>query len=516
MKNRTFYYIVIGLLLILSLINIIFYFTLGIKKKEVYIPIVTISGVVVFNEYEEGLILVIASDEKTYLSNSRQRKIFSLDGKVIVALDKPGSFSLRVPAKSGKIYLEAVNINRRSPIYASYSKNPLQVETGDIRGIVLELPAVISLKEKDAKTPTVTISGNIIFKNYKTGVIFIEARSKDSIKTNAPADIATAMIPAPGYYEVKVPKDIGEIYLTAINFAQRFITKPTPDTPGGYYSKNPIKVKSKDIKNINIEITSTPQSQFIQSVTKMGDYKGSTIPISGIVRFPNYKNGLILVMAKDNSITSGNFLEGNIALAKLDKPGYFSLNVPENSGNIYLYAVNLDRLDIDLIEPKASDALLSKVSIPPYGAYLKNPVKVGTDAISNIEIEISLKNFLLPSFIRQTVVPTIRITGRVNFKDYKSGPIVITARSKKNFDENLLPDLAMTYIEAPGSYVLNVPKEIGEVYIEAINYINSTDIRSTPPPDAPYGVFSNNPVRVEISDLEDIDIDLVFKEKIKK
>ncbi len=375
MKNRLFTTILVFLLLF-SILNIIFYLLL-VKKRSIQRPMVTISGEVSFDDYKEGSILVIISDEKTHLKKLRQTDIFSFQDKTIVVLNEPGPFTLKVPADIGRVYIEAVNLDITPPtetiysdvIYTAYSKNPIEVNADDIEGIVVEFPRII--------------------------------------------------------------------------------------------------------------------------VPKAKDYQGATVSISGNVQFSNYRDGLILVMAKNAPISSNNFLGHSIAAVELDKPGYFTLTVPENLGDIYLYAVNLSK---------------QKSFLPPFGESLKNPIKVGADDISNVDIVFKSWQILAAPFIKQVSRPTIKLTGNVTFKDYKDGPIVITARSKKNLYENSLPDLAMTHIPAPGPYILDVPKEIGEAYIEAVNYNPPLDLTSAPLPDSPYGAYSNNPILIESTNLTDIDI----------
>lgn len=106
--------------------------------------------------------------------------------------------------------------------------------------------------------PTVIISGTIIYGDYKSeadSVVSLRARSK---KDTNRADIARSIIPGPGAYSLKVPKDFGEVYVDAVvvkrGRGRRRAFPLRPDSPRGDYPHNPVKVGSSDIQNVDIRI----------------------------------------------------------------------------------------------------------------------------------------------------------------------------------------------------------------------------------------------------------------------
>ncbi len=113
------------------------------------------------------------------------------------------------------------------------------------------------------KGPTVTISGSIIFKDYKKGLISIEVHAKEPKPGAQPFDqiiIAFERIQKPGFYKIKVPKKIGKVYIIARNLDIEDISKMPmhrsfPIGIGDYYVENPIRVGNDDINGLDIELT---------------------------------------------------------------------------------------------------------------------------------------------------------------------------------------------------------------------------------------------------------------------
>jgi hypothetical protein len=104
------------------------------------------------------------------------------------------------------------------------------------------------------KGPTVTISGNIIIKDYDKGLIDIKVLSK--ALNRGQFIIALKKIPEPGFYEISVPEKIGKVYV----IARDLDTERPSNIAGsgssyrGAYAKNPIRVDSQDIRGIDIDI----------------------------------------------------------------------------------------------------------------------------------------------------------------------------------------------------------------------------------------------------------------------
>lgn len=116
------------------------------------------------------------------------------------------------------------------------------------------------------KGPTVTLSGNIVFQDYKKGYIEIMVLAKKPEEIIRRLDqfiIALERIPKPGLYKIKVPKKMGEVYIIASNFdtnldIQNVPNIPMPKSPPafgrGKYVKYPLNVGDEDINGLDIEI----------------------------------------------------------------------------------------------------------------------------------------------------------------------------------------------------------------------------------------------------------------------
>lgn len=85
------------------------------------------------------------------------------------------------------------------------------------------------------------------------------------------------------------------------------------------------------------------------------------------------------------------------------------------------------------------------------------------------------------------------VTGKVIFDGYKSGTIYILA--KRTPRKELIPDIAMTILSSPGTYMIKVPTHIDKVSLIAVNspeaysgFAFSSKL--------PFGVCIKNPVRI--------------------
>ncbi len=108
------------------------------------------------------------------------------------------------------------------------------------------------------KGVTVTVSGKIDYPGYKAGErIVISVRSHPvsqppAGRSDMLPDIALMTISHPGNYSLKVPQNIGDIYMTArvIPIGENI---PNKNAPKAKYSGGlPIKVGTKDISGIDM------------------------------------------------------------------------------------------------------------------------------------------------------------------------------------------------------------------------------------------------------------------------
>lgn len=222
----------------------------GIEKdKKVFLfmdkyhgPTVTLSGMVVFPDYAGGAITIFAS-----------RRYSGPPDIILAEIPSPGKYSVKVPKDLGDIHLRARSFApgekpNRSITGASgrYRNNPLKIGSIDIKGVDIVITQTSFLIMDFYLGPTVTVSGKVIFPDYKSGEIAISFSSKNQ----TPTDIALLIIPRPGEYTIKVPKNFGDVYLQAKSFNS---TGETPlNSRVARYKQNPLKVSRYDIKGIDV------------------------------------------------------------------------------------------------------------------------------------------------------------------------------------------------------------------------------------------------------------------------
>lgn len=112
------------------------------------------------------------------------------------------------------------------------------------------------------KGPAITISGNILFKGYEKGRILIRVIAMQPKEGLMPREdqfeIAQEILAKPGPYEIKIPRRIGKVYITASNIGMEDNAEILPpellSIIVGEYAGNPLKVSTKNIKGVDIEL----------------------------------------------------------------------------------------------------------------------------------------------------------------------------------------------------------------------------------------------------------------------
>lgn len=322
----------------------------------------------------------------------------------------------------------------------------------------------------------VTVSGKVTYDAYAGGNITVTARSYDTQESGSPKVYVTATIPSPGNFQLKLPADCGKIFIEAANVAAEG-GQSEIDSPRGDYEYNPLVIGTSDIGNVNIALS--PSRAFL-----MDAYKGHAVTISGSVEFDDYSKGPIFIIASQDGLTYTDKEAIPVSKARIEQPGVYKLNVPENAGDIFIEAINLEsgkrRLDIG----------------DPRGQYPDNPVAVGAQDLDNIDIALKRGIKLV---MNRYSGDTVTISGKVIFDKYESGPITVSASTKSDGP----PDITFVEILRPGDYSISVPKNIGPVYLRAVN-ISARDRR--PRFEIPRGQHQGNPLPIGSGSVKDIDI----------
>lgn len=352
---------------------------IGITDRESSIKI---SGRIIFNEYKNGVILVMAKSQNLFMKRSPPDIGFTL-------LSSPGEYTLEVPKNIGEIYLESVNTQDifQGPSssfdvpYGAYINNPLKISSSNIKNVDItinkEIPTPRNTFMSSYRGPTVTVSGKIDFEFWfenPKGLIYIIARSEDAYKKNSYPDIEIKAISTVGEYTIKLPKNIGKIYIETVAMKEGDVhLKPVIDSPVGTYIHNPINIGSQDVKDVNISLLKSKASL-------MSTYNGPTVSISGRVYFDNYEKDVIWIIARSEVGYRRDFYPDMIATV-IPRPGRYSLKLPKNIDKVYIEAANVPEAQTHGDHPPAGDA--------PYGAYSKNPLMVKDFPIKNIDIKLN-------------------------------------------------------------------------------------------------------------------------------
>ncbi len=211
----------------------------------------------------------------------------------------------------------------------------------------------------------------------------------------------------------------------------------------------------------------------------MDTYRGPTLTISGRVIFPEYESGEITVFASRTYLGPPD-----ISLTVIPRPGEYSLKAPQNFGEIYIIARN----------PKPADRLNKNIT-KPFGRYSNNPLKAGSFDIKGVNLVINSRPFMLMDFYPG---PTVSISGRIIFPGYESGEISISVSSK----DRVPADIALIIIPRPGEYTFRVPRNFGNLYLQAKNF-NSTGPEKL---NSRVGRYKEDFIKIGPGDIQGVDI----------
>jgi len=238
-------------------------------------------------------------------------------------------------------------------------------------------------------------------------------------------------------------------------------------------------------------------SDLLPSVMAYGQRR---VLISGEVKFDDYKEGSILIIA-NSELNQQAHLSADIAFTEIPFPGKYCLAVPKNAGNVYIKALNIP---LRFKETSAQKRIISR-PIGPYswGYYPHNPVRVASAGLNGIDINIDQ---ILPTLMSTYKGPTVTVSGKIIFDKYKEGKIMVLA-SKKDIREGVVQYVSVSYLPSPGEYAIQIPMGIGKVYISAV---------STLPPakgnfsykELLYGFYPHNPMEIGRVDAKDININI--------
>jgi hypothetical protein len=313
--------------------------------------------------------------------------------------------------------------------------------------------------DKAEAVEQIVLSGKVIFDEYRGGEITISVNTEGTSYESKQFKILNSVVlEEPGFFFISVPMHSGKVFLEA------YSARNTPDgleyLAWGKYSSNPLMADTENIGDLNIRISD------ISINNKMSGYQGETVAIKGRVIFDKYRSGPIFINA-----SSAKGAQSNINSVSIDSPGEYVMEVPVDTGTVYITAVNSDQ-----------EVRQSQKAIGGYG----NPLTVGSADIEGIDISLYED---VSSEIDQ--LPTVTIRGRISVNGF-NGEVIHVGVGKVDYER---PNINFTDLSAPGEYVLKVPKNSGPVYV-------------TSGSGERFKSYKNNPVLVKDADIAGIDIDL--------
>ncbi|MBL7196777.1 MAG: hypothetical protein ISS47_01615 [Candidatus Omnitrophica bacterium] len=168
----------------------------------------------------------------------------------------------------------------------------------------------------------------------------------------------------------------------------------------------------------------------------------------------------------------------------MPKPGKYRIRVPKNFGEINIVAIN------ETFEYVKKLASFDKKEVV-IGWYPDNPITVATSNIYGIDINMR--------------PPLIAMSGEVIFREYLKGPITISALKEASSGGALDEAISSTSIAKPGRFTIDVPKNIGNIYLNAWNSPKG-EKGGKPTATDNFGQAIENPIKVGSSDIENIAI----------
>ena len=190
--------------------------------------------------------------------------------------------------------------------------------------------------------------------------------------------------------------------------------------------------------------------------SRMEDYQGPTLTISGKVVFPGHKQGQLIriIVFTPPTKTKESTL---VAIKDLSQPGDYSVEVPRSLGNAYLTVVPL--------EP-AEEGPIGYRPIRGLGRSSKL-IKGSHSDIKGVNVTIGEGEPSSPR-MEDYQGPTLTISGKVVFPGHKQGQlirIIVFTPPTKTKESTLV---AIKDLSQPGDYSVEVPRSLGNAYLTVV------------------------------------------------
>ncbi len=214
------------------------------------------------------------------------------------------------------------------------------------------------------------------------------------------------------------------------------------------------------------------------------------LKVYGDIFYDDYNGGDIVIFWRKD-LKRGKPVDRNNPYIVNGLPAKYKIYVPRSVGSFYVSA--------RCIPPNSTTKKYSTAY------FVSDLITIGpkNDGV-HIDVHLTTRKMLMDSYAGAKV----KISGRIIYENYKKGQIGIAVESPENHKKVYLPpDIARKFYRLPGVYSIEIPINAGEVYVKALNYPDHKEIAGDTP-GVIYSSYEYNPIKVESSNIENIDITL--------
>lgn len=167
----------------------------------------------------------------------------------------------------------------------------------------------------------------------------------------------------------------------------------------------------------------------------------------------------------------------------MPKPGRYKLRIPKKHDSVYICARNKGNLH------------------ESFAYFISDPIKIRGDDIRDYDIVLKTKKILMDEYKGQTIT----LSGKVFCRKPKKGIIEVCVYSLDYYRKvRLPPDIAKVKLDALGDFSVDIPKNMGEICLMAVNIPEGEESGNSIK--CQRGSYKNNPIIAGSADIENINI----------
>ncbi|MEC7983958.1 MAG: hypothetical protein VX278_02270 [Myxococcota bacterium] len=341
--------------------------------------------------------------------------------------------------------------------------------------------------QEDA-TPFASVAGDKIL---LSGVVTSKSRYPVDIDFRIPDESVEGgmsgqgklLLKEPGAFSLSVPENLGDLEIQV--FQDLKSDGPSEDD---FFAQVTISIAADDVSDLKIELIEGGVSSGVQSQgpRPFGSFSGEKITLSGLITSKRKSPVDIDFRIPDESAEGGMSGQGKLLLKE---PGAFSLSVPKSLGDLEIQAFQ----DLTADGPSKDD-FFAQVS-----------VAVGAENVSDLEIELIEGGVAIgeqakgPTPFASFSGEKVTLSGVIRSKS--SGIVDIDFRVPDDSVEGGMAGQGKILLQEPGEFSLSVPKDLGDLEIQAFQDLTSDG----PSVDDPFAQVN---ITIAADDILDISMEL--------